>query len=244
MKKDNEYVQETGTEDIVMAKDGENTERNAPAQASAVLGKFKDVDALAKAYGCLQAEFTRRSQMLKQLQKEMDNLKAEKVESTQNTGVEKLRKNAAARRAEEEKFDAYIHGLEQASVRADESEIELHDQQPQPIEGVSESMETGTLQENAQRDIAVSDDVKNVAPLQPSRGMTALSDDELFDKVMQNEGVRLKIVGSYLSSLTKSGAPLLTGGTGALAAPQQKAKNFSEAGNMALHMFRKSTQQA
>lgn len=244
MEKDNEYVQETGTEDIAMEKGGENTERNAPAQASAVLGKFKDVDALAKAYGCLQAEFTRRSQTLKQLQKEMDNLKAEKVENGQSSGVEKLRKNAAARRAEEEKFDAYIHGLEQANVRAEEPKLELHDQQQQPIESVNESTETGTLSEDAQRDIAVSDDVKNDVPLQPSRGMTALSDDELFERAMQNEGVRLKIVGSYLSSLTKSGAPLLTGGTGALAAPQQKAKSFSEAGDMALRMFRKSTQQA
>ena len=38
--------------------------------AAAVLGKFKDVQTLMKAYSDLQAEFTRRSQRLSELEKE------------------------------------------------------------------------------------------------------------------------------------------------------------------------------
>lgn len=39
-------------------------------EAAAVLGKFKDVQTLMKAYSDLQAEFTRRSQRLSELEKE------------------------------------------------------------------------------------------------------------------------------------------------------------------------------
>ena len=52
---------------------GENkTEHAAEAErekekGSVVLGKFRDVDALKEAYSALEAEFTRRSQRLKEL---------------------------------------------------------------------------------------------------------------------------------------------------------------------------------
>ena len=69
-----------------------------PKDASAVLGKFKDVDALAQAYSALQAEFTRRSQRLKALEKEAENFKAGKSGRDADVlGVEKLRKNAKAK---------------------------------------------------------------------------------------------------------------------------------------------------
>lgn len=43
------------------------------------LGKFKDVNALLEAYGALEAEFTRRSQRLKALEKEAENLRQERT---------------------------------------------------------------------------------------------------------------------------------------------------------------------
>ncbi len=49
----------------------ENEQKNpdeAQAQALPDLGKFKSVDALLRAYGALEAEFTRRSQKLKALE--------------------------------------------------------------------------------------------------------------------------------------------------------------------------------
>ena len=68
-------------------------EENSPAEefaeaseegALTVLGKFKDVGALARAYESLQAEFTRRSQRLRQLEKEAENFKGGK----ETSGVE------------------------------------------------------------------------------------------------------------------------------------------------------------
>ena len=163
MQKDNGYVETVGTEEIATANEGERTERKDPMQASAVLGKFKDVDALAKAYGCLQAEFTRRSQTLKKLQQEVDNLKAGQGDGDRASGVEKLRKNAAVRRAEEEKFDAYISGLEQANVRAEEPQTQqLRETAPTGGErdapqGENVAQTFGSLKENGEGKVELTD---------------------------------------------------------------------------------------
>ena len=48
----------------------DTAEADKEQKAAAVLGKFKDVQTLMKAYSDLEAEFTRRSQRLKELEKE------------------------------------------------------------------------------------------------------------------------------------------------------------------------------
>lgn len=65
------------------------------------------------------------------------------------------------------------------------------------------------------------------------------SADELLSAVYANEKVRLKIVGDYLSSLKKGGAPMITGGAGAFALPPRKAVSIEEAGGLALRHFKK-----
>ena len=48
------------------------TENPSETQEGSTLGKFKDVQTLLDAYNSLQAEFTRKSQKLSELQKESD----------------------------------------------------------------------------------------------------------------------------------------------------------------------------
>ena len=79
--------------------------------ASAVLGKFKDVDALARAYNSLQAEFTRRSQRLKELERQAENSDAERARLGE-FGAEKLRKNAQARKVAAKQFDSFVLDME------------------------------------------------------------------------------------------------------------------------------------
>lgn len=67
-------------------------------------------------------------------------------------------------------------------------------------------------------------------------------ENELYEAARRCEGVRLKIVGDYLSSLKGAEAPLMKGGTGTLAVSPAKPKSISEAGNMALRYFKKGTQ--
>ena len=61
MKEEENVYEETTRSEDATAVEGE--------KASTVPGKFKDVDALVRAYSSLQAEFTRRSQKLKELEK-------------------------------------------------------------------------------------------------------------------------------------------------------------------------------
>lgn len=56
------------TENAKVTADGAEAEKDK--NAAAALGKFKDVQTLFKAYNDLEAEFTRRSQRLKELEKE------------------------------------------------------------------------------------------------------------------------------------------------------------------------------
>lgn len=268
-EKDNVYIN-TGAEEIATANAVESTGRTENTeQASTALGKFKDVDALARAYGCLQAEFTRRSQKLKQLQKQVENFEAEKAENAAAKGVEKLRQNAAARRSEEEKFDEFVSDLERANVRA----LSIPDEtQPDGQEGSvavntardETSADGETLEKSEHVEVRSTTDEKaaqggleksiptftqketeqSFVFQEPSQRSVALSSEELYERAKADEKVRLKLIGEYLSSLGKSGAPLLCGGAGALATPPQKAKSIHEAGNMALLMFKNSGTQA
>jgi hypothetical protein len=233
-------------------------------EGSAALGKFKDVDALLKAYGCLQAEFTRRSQRLKELERQMDTLQGER---SGEALAEKLRKNAQARKAEEEKFDSFIAQNERASME----EIKAQSAQETPQEDLPE----GSLQTRLQADGAATqtgesrktaenaktqstgvrtpDDIGQSPQVEEaqdafaaarSRGSSQIDADALYRQAIENEDVRLKIIGEYLSSIGKSGAPLLSGGVGATLLPPQKPKSIKEAGSMALCMFQKGNAEA
>ena len=60
-------------EENVSEQKRENAGEGAPS-----LGKFKSVDALVRAYGELESEFTRRSQRLRQLEEENESLRTPK----------------------------------------------------------------------------------------------------------------------------------------------------------------------
>lgn len=59
---------EGSAEDAVTISDGEKASQSGGADS---FGKFKSAEELLKAYNCLEAEFTRRSQQLKQLEGEI-----------------------------------------------------------------------------------------------------------------------------------------------------------------------------
>ena len=62
-EKDNVYVE----------TEAAHTAEAEKQEGATAIGKFKDVDALMKAYNALQAEFTRRSQRLRALENAVDN---------------------------------------------------------------------------------------------------------------------------------------------------------------------------
>lgn len=110
--KENVCVEENGAEQVAEAMTGRMKEVDCPMNGgSATPKKFKDADALASAYGALEAEFTRRSQRIKALEKELAAIRAKTVGSGAS-GAEKLKKNAEARRTAAMEFDKFVRGLE------------------------------------------------------------------------------------------------------------------------------------
>ena len=259
--KDNVYALEDGTKTGQSTAVEGNARGGAKEKGSAVLGKFKDVSALERAYETLQAEFTRRSQRLKELERAAENFKAEQGVD----GAEKLRKNAGVRKERTKEFDGFVAEIERGFA------VEPKKDDGKPTGGTDEkveAVETVKTDENTQTDGAstvgdgnnvpviarsVEDEEEKVeAAISADDGIAennikkasfdvadgAISDETLYRKALENESVRLKIIGDYLSSVGKTGAPLTMGASGTLATPPLKARSVSEAGEMALRFFK------
>ena len=212
--KENVYGTETGAKTTATAEEKEKESLTA-------LGKFKDVNALAQAYTSLQAEFTRRSQRLKALEREAENF-SQSDEKHAVTAVEKLRRKAEGVKAEERAFDSFVSELETANVRAEETEGE------EP----AQALQSPAMEEKEEGADGRGESVAD------GRKETVLSSDELYALVRGDEQVRLKIIGEYLSSVGKGGVPLLRGGAGGLVTPPLRAKTVAEAGNMTLRFLK------
>jgi hypothetical protein len=201
---------------------------------SAVFRKFKDANALAQAYGALEAEFTRRSQRLKELERLL----------------ERESKKTLDRVEAEEKGGKTPDDSTKTAIDATECEVDVV--QPDNVGddlvvafGGGESEKTnasvvGWQEQGFGKPLSSDGEKANESVVAPSveSVVQKLSEDELYGIVLKNDGLRKKIVGEYLASLKKAGAPLARGGVGAVASPPSKARSLSEAGNLALQFFR------
>ena len=86
-KKENVYEETKATENIVKEKAEIGEKVGLSQEVLTVAGKFKDVNALVRAYESLQSEFTRRSQRLKELEKLAENPKADLMRDTVATAI-------------------------------------------------------------------------------------------------------------------------------------------------------------
>ncbi len=170
------------------------------------LGKFKDVNALMQAYQSLQAEFTRRSQRLKRYEKELENQRQE-----------------CSATAQECCGQASADVSEQAHARPDQPEEEsiLAVDEKQLADSACKSVDGENKTVTSNDGLQLLGQAEDSAP-------------SLYEQVLASENVRLKIVGDYLSSLGKNGAPLMKGGGGVLTAPIKKPACIADAGKMAL----------
>ncbi len=262
--KENVYLKDGKTEQEEKIQSGAemrvDLDRENPKESgSAVLAKFKDVNALSKAYSALEAEFTRRSQRLKELERELENsVKGDGEKSTLNGafGVEKLKKAQAVKAEEKRKFDRFVSDLE-GGIKAEPKNMDGEAREKTAEKIGDNTMENGGLEDLPKRmenvesglEIAKENDAdtvqnatvemeketeKAVANLRENDGA---ANEELYLQATGNEQVRLRIIGEYLQSIGK-GAPLMKGGVGATLAPPIKAKSFAEAGSMALRLFK------
>ena len=235
--KDNGLDFKTETEQTALPN-GSAVAREKEECGSAVFRKFKDANALAQAYGALEAEFTRRSQRLK----ELERLLAKGAEEAQDDFVAK------------EKGGETPEQTSQASADCSNGEIDAV--QPERELGHGKMVDDKTVGSEKTNDCVVvgyeqgfgegtsSDGEKsNMSVVAPSAESVVqeLSDDDVYRIATKNDSVRMKIVGDYLASLKNAGAPLARGGVGAVASPPSKPHSVADAGNMALQFFRVAT---
>ena len=216
MENDKENVCEMDTQ-TEQGSVQENQELVEKKEGLADLGKFKDVSALMQAYQSLQAEFTRRSQRLK------------RYEESENQECES--RHLAEKHSEQNRADA--SRLELAGPDSTEREgVKTADGNA----GVGQACEAS----DGEKTMATNGDGTN----SPMLGLAGNSEPSLYEQVIANEEVRLKIVGDYLSSLGRSGAPLMKGGGGVLTSPAKKPASIADAGKMALAYLQGQKQQA
>lgn len=252
--------QENVYDDTTRAED--TTAVSKEELASTIPSKFKDVDALVRAYSSLQAEFTRRSQRLKELEKKAENLETEEGVKA-DSGVEKLRKNALLHKEENQQFTDFVAETLQKnrsstkdgasdftpdSIEVQPSkEEDLQDDSTQNGDTMVEMNDLQKAEELENRGKkgmeAVSASMRNVGEEErenrPEREETAESFETLYERASKNEQVRLRIIGEYLSSLGKPSVSLMAGSMGVLTTPPKRAKDIRDAGNMALMYFKK-----
>ncbi len=232
-------------ENVCVGTEAEQIAEAKEKEGSTAFGKFKDANALMRAYEALEAEFTRRSQRLKELEKQTDNFGA-----SGGNEAEKLLKSAAKRKERERAFDAFVAELENKPTAilsgkpvAPDTQAESEKTGAENAELVEDkALESETKAEKAEKEKAVGGLVENNQNSNCRKTAEEEDFETLYRKASGNEGVRLRIVGDYLSSIQGAGAPITRGGRGLLVAPPQRAKSIAEAGGMALRFFEKGGQ--
>ena len=114
VEKDNAY----------QVNENETTQVNSSETGVKSLGKFKDTESLLNAYNSLQAEFTRRCQRVKELERELSVAKTNQsvLKPTPKTSVENTRSSSGVS-AEPVDKDIEVKGEPNASA----SEVDLTD---------------------------------------------------------------------------------------------------------------------
>ena len=106
--KENVFVQNEETEQAAVSQNNGGEELG-----STVFKKFKDVNALARAYGALEAEFTRRSQRLKELERKIQVAQDFKQAEVQE--IQEAQTKSSKQKAQGEEDDNVELGAEKLS---------------------------------------------------------------------------------------------------------------------------------
>lgn len=197
------------------AGEGDSGREQAVERAADLPGKFHSVGALAEAYGALEAEFTRRSQRLRELEKAASDASAARTEAEKPAFADGGEDKTAT-------LPADFPGAERAAGKS------------------AGASECGSRQEAGEIGAPPTGGAETGGKEIPGGGEE--DEESLYRAASRSERVRLRIVGDYLSSLKTPGAPMIRGGSGTLAAPPRKPRSIDEAGNMALLYFRKGGQ--
>ncbi len=185
-------------------------EKNSGIGITGNFGKFKDAKGLLEAYNSLQSEFTRRCQKVKELEREIENLKnSEQVNNTsEKLSIEGECNGFLSAFPEAKQHIKSLYGI--AASKGDESYGRL---------------------ERAYIDKLLTD-------LKSERDYFT-SKDYLNSALNKSDDLKNEIIRGYLDEVyaTKSNAPLISGDGKACVTPPSNPKSIYEAGNLAKKIF-------
>jgi hypothetical protein len=196
------------------------------------LGKFKDVESLSKAYAELESQFTKKSQRLSQLEKDLNALKsgqsskdAESALLSENTKQGPGFVPLYQREDWRSKVDAFLSNNPKAIPMSHEiASLIVED--------------SGIANSEYPLELAFSKILaKKYTPVQA----LAESEEFLENYIYKNDAVKSKIIEGYLKELSLTNAPPMTisdsGGEISITPPNKPA-SISEAGKMAYNFFK------
>lgn len=152
------------------------------------LGKFKSVQALMDAYNNLQAEFTKKCQVLSELKKDKtEEMAKENFDHEEKTEVSTEETNVSPEDLTEEKFNQFLSENSEAQEYAEEIKEKISSQKnSSPYEVAWAKVILGKLKEENEN-----------------------SDKIINQYVLSNENVKNKIIENYLKELSNSKSPLV-----------------------------------
>lgn len=193
---------------------------NVGAESSLLEGsnikKFKSTESLLKAYENLQAEFTRKSQKLSEVSKELNALK-------DNASVVKAPFN------ETQDYDKIVDTFFESNPSAKKyaSEISEHLLEDNKKEKPFEPIEVAYTKMLADKFLNLED--------------TLQKDNSLLERILQNKTVQEFVIKNYLQSLKEQKiTPVISthNGSGFSLTPKQKPLNLEEAKLLAEALFK------
>lgn len=206
------------------------------------LGKFKNVNELLKAYNCLEAEFTKRSQRLKELERELverteqSEVKPKDGEQTQGDAENTDIYNAENAVVLGESANSVADGYDDGRIANEVCEfLNEHPEASAYAEQIAEmTSRRGDLSKGFLQKAYVA--VLNEAVKAERERVT---EDFILQKALQSSSVKEKIIRDYLSAISsQKGAKLISNAGEIAVIPPSKPKSISQAGEMAISIFK------
>ena len=213
-----------------------------PEQADS-FGKFASAQELLNAYNSLQAEFTKRSQRLRQLEREI----SERNEQTEQQSGEPALTEASANAVQDETGSVAVGlaGESETSTLPEYDEGQLAEEvaiflsaNPEAViyaeEIAEKSSKSGYLGSGFLQNayLAV---LKDKLRAEKER----INDEFILEKAQAIPFVKQKIIRDYLNEVSSNkGARLITGGGESVILPPSRPKDISQAGEMAFKILK------
>lgn len=229
----NEHITAGGKDALNKKEQGEHIKQTSESSPS--FGKFDSLQALLNAYNNLEAQFTKRSQELKSLERENESLKREQAELTraESQTVQDETGSAAGERTN----NCASLGKAQEGDIAAEVKVFLQNN-PEAAEYAEELVSYAEcLTPNAGfLDRAYVKLLKNAL----KREREKITDDFIYSSACAAPNVKEKIIRDYLSNLSsKTCAKLICADGESLITPPEKPKTLEEAGYMATSFLKR-----